>query len=69
MIAGNSWVGWILSPILAVFVFLVLMWLVPLLAALVGLAIPHVIVVLGCLLVAAFVLFNGYWRGRLGTRV
>lgn len=68
MIAGNSWVSWLVSALLAVFTFLVLMWLIPLLAGLVGLEIPHVILVLFCLIAALLVLFNGYWRGRLGPR-
>ena len=59
MLFGYSWLGWIIAAVAAVFVFLLLMWLIPLLCAAVGLVPPHIIVVLFCLLVALGVLFGG----------
>lgn len=68
MFFGYSWISWLISALAAVFVFLLLMWLVPLLLVAVGLAPPHVLVVLFCALIALGVLFNGSWRGSLGRR-
>lgn len=68
MLFGSSWVSWLISALAAVFVFLLLMWLLPLLLSAVGLAPPHVLVVLFSALVALGVLFNGSLRGALPRR-
>jgi high-affinity Fe2+/Pb2+ permease len=59
MLWGYSWLGWIISAIAAVFVFLLLKWLIPLLCAAVGLAPPEILITLFCLLVALCVLVGG----------
>lgn len=69
MFFGYSWVSWIISALAAVFVFLLLMWLVPLFLNAVGLAPPHILVVLFSALVALGVLFNESVRGSLARRV
>jgi hypothetical protein len=65
MFYGYSWISWLISVLAAIFVFLLLMWLIPLLLGLIPLYPPHVLVVLFCALVALGVLFNNSWRGRL----
>ncbi len=59
MLFGYSLLGWLIAAIAAILVFLVLRWLIPLLMAAVGLAVPDIIVVLFCALVALCVLVGG----------
>lgn len=66
MFFGSSWISWLISALAAVFIFLLAMWLVPLLLDAVGLAPPHILVVLFSALLALGVLFNGSLRGQIG---
>ena len=66
MFAGRSVLYWIVTIILAVLVFFVFQWLIPLLAGLVGLAIPVMIVNILALLIALAVVWGGYGYNRGG---
>jgi hypothetical protein len=65
---GGGLIGWLFRAVVAVFVFLLLRWLIPLLAGLVGLSIPEVLVVLFCAVVALAILFYPYLAGYSRAR-
>ena len=66
MLFGYSWLGWLIAAVAALLVFFVLRWLIPLLLAAVGLAVPDIVVLLFCVLIALCVLVGGprYWAAQ-----
>ncbi len=64
MIQGRSVVHWLIVAVIAVCVFFLAQWLIPLLFALVGVTIPGNIINILALLLALGSLYGGYsWRG------
>ena len=59
MFAGYSLVGWVIAIVVFMLVLLVVLWGLPLLAGMIGLAIPRIIVVLLALLLALLAAFGG----------
>ena len=59
MLFGYSLLSWLIALLVFFFVFLVLRWLLGLLLVAIGLAVPDVIVLLFCLLVAIGAAFGG----------
>lgn len=64
MILGRSIIHWVVVILVAVLVFLLAMWLIPLLFGLVGIAIPPTIVTVIALLIAIGVVWGGYGYSR-----
>jgi putative effector of murein hydrolase LrgA (UPF0299 family) len=60
MILGRSVVHWIIVFIIAVCIFFVAQWLIPLIAGLIGLAVPGNIVNILALLIALGCFYGGY---------
>ena len=66
MIFGRSVIHWIVVIFIAVCVFILAKWAIPLLFGLVGVSIPDQIVVILSLLIALGVIYGGYsWRGSV----
>ena len=63
MILGRSVVVWLVIFFIAICVFYLGQWLIPLLFALIGVAIPARIVNVLALLIAAGVVWGGWYRG------
>lgn len=64
MLFGRSVIHWIIVLFIAVCVFILAKWAIPLLFGLVGVSIPDQIVVILSLLIALGVIYGGYsWRG------
>lgn len=65
MLLSSSIGGWVVRIILAIIVFLlVTFWPLPQILDLIPLPVPHVILVLLGLLLAALTLFANYWAPR-----
>ncbi len=63
MILGRSIITWLILALVAICVFILAVWLLPLLFGLVGVAIPPHIVNILALLLAIGVVWGGYgWR-------
>jgi hypothetical protein len=63
MILGRSILHWVVVILVAVLVFLLAMWLIPLVFGLLGIAIPSNIVTIIALLIAIGVVWGGYgWQ-------
>ncbi len=60
MIYGRSIIHWIILAFIAVCVFILAKWLIPLFFGLVGVAIPDQIVVIASLLIAVLCVYGGY---------
>jgi hypothetical protein len=60
MIYGRSIIHWIILAFIAVCVFIIAKWLIPLLFGLIGVAIPDQIVVIASLLIAVLFVYGGY---------
>ena len=64
MLFGRSVVHWIILVFIAVCVFILAKWAIPLLFGLVGVAIPDQIATILAILIALGVVYGGYtWRG------
>ena len=67
MFLGKSVVNWIILIVIAICVFIVIKWLIPLLFGMLGVTVPDLIATALALLVALGVLWGGYgWRGTGG---
>jgi len=64
MILGRSILHWVVTILVAVLVFLLAMWLIPLIFGLIGIAIPGTIVTIIALLIAIGVVWGGYGYRR-----
>lgn len=62
MVLGKSIVYWLILAFIAICLFFVFQWLIPLVFGLVGFAIPAHIVNILALLIAAGVFYGGYVR-------
>ncbi len=63
MLLGRSVIHWIITGFVAVCVFILAKWLIPLLFGAIGIAIPDQIVLILSLLIALGVVYGGYsWR-------
>jgi hypothetical protein len=65
MILGRSVISWIILAIVAVCVFILARWLIPLLFGVIGVAIPDQIVLVLSFLIALGVVWGG-WSYRSG---
>jgi len=65
MIFGRSALHWLIVFVIAVCVFFVAQWLIPLIAGLIGLAVPGNIVNILALLIALGCVYGG-WSWRTG---
>ncbi len=63
MILGRSVIVWLLLAFVAICLFFIAQWLIPLLFGLVGVVIPRNIVNIFALLIAIGVFYGGYSRG------
>jgi hypothetical protein len=64
MIFGRSVIHWIILAVIAICVFFLAQWLIPLVFGLVGVSIPPNIVNILALLIALGCFYGGYsWRG------
>ncbi len=63
MILGRSVIVWLLVAFVAICLFFIAQWLIPLLFGLVGVVIPRNIVNIFALLIAIGVFYGGYSRG------
>lgn len=66
MILGRSVISWLILAFIAICLFFVAQWLIPLLFGLVGVAIPLRIVNILALLIALGVGYGGYSRVTVG---
>lgn len=63
MIFGRSIIHWLIVAFVAVCVFVIAQWLIPLLFGAVGVTIPRNIVNIFAILIAAGIVYGGYsWR-------
>ncbi len=62
MLLGRSVIYWIVTILIAVCVFIVAKWAIPLLFALVGIMVPDQIATILALLIALGVVWGGYSR-------
>lgn len=69
MLFGYSLLGWLIALIVFVFVLLLLRWLLGLLLAAIGLAVPDLIVLLFCVLLAISAAFGGLRYAPSGRSV
>ena len=63
MLFGRSVIMWLVLAFIAICVFFIAQWLIPLLFGLVGFAMPANIVNIFALLIAAGIFYGGYVRG------
>jgi len=65
MILGRSVIHWLIVAVIAICVFFLAVWLIPLIFGLVGVSIPGNIVNILALLIALGVFYGGYsYRGQ-----
>ena len=69
MILGRSVIGWIVLAFIAVCVFILARWLIPLVFGAIGVNIPDQIVLVLSLLIALGVVWGGYSYRRPGPVV
>lgn len=67
MLFGRSVIFWLIIAFIAICVFFIAQWLIPLLFGLIGFRIPPNIVNIFALLIAAGVVFGGYSRGSVAV--
>jgi len=65
MILGRSVIHWLIVAIIAICIFFVAQWLIPLVFGLVGVQIPPTIVNILALLIALGVFYGGYSYNRV----
>lgn len=63
MLLGRSVISWLILAFIAICVFFIAQWLIPLVFGLIGFRIPLNIVNIFALLIAAGIVWGGYTRG------
>ena len=66
MLLGRSIIYWLLLALIAICIFFLAQWLIPMLFALVGFGMPAHIVNIFALLIAVGVFYGGYVRPIIG---
>lgn len=66
MLLGRSVIVWLVLAFIAICIFFIAQWIIPLLFGLVGFAMPANIVNIFALLIAVGVFYGGFTRGVVG---